>query len=420
MRGRCRFPPDNGIGGSGASSSAGVSRALRVVRGAFRRAATRLATSSGVPPASSAPAWMAEAGSPVRTTRGPVACASSRIAIARGRSSAVQTNAAGNPGRSCSPAFASASRSASALSPAPTTRTFTGQLPAQDYRTARSPIPDASAECTGPPPAKPALVKVIVLLPSEKPAPEAPRAQGAGSFRHGRETAIVRQAARLRRGPWAQWWRATREPQVGAMWVAGRLSAAPARLPRTESTSRTLLQGRRLQPELVPLLAERLELHALVVLQTPEERLEALVALHLRDALLQDLDGLLALAALVFAERIHRVEERLALVRTKCAVEDALHLLPFLAAEVLRSEHGAGDSHLHEALAQMRLGLVEFLLQVEERADLAVQLRGDEELPAREWKGALEDGDGFLDATAGELLLRKGHHGFELLHGAPS
>ena len=209
MSGRCRLPPERAIDGSGASSSAGVSSALRVVRGAFRRAATRLATSSGVPPASSAPASIAEAGSFVRTTMGPVAWASSRIAIARGRSSAVQTNAAGRPGRSCSPAFASASRSASALSPAPTTRTFTGQLPAQRpqyYRIVRSPFSHTRARTAGTPAARPALVKVIVLPPSEKPAPGAPRAQGAGCPREANaRVAVVRQAARLHHGPWGQW-----------------------------------------------------------------------------------------------------------------------------------------------------------------------------------------------------------------------
>src|SRR4051812_91843 len=423
MRGRCRFPPETPArDGSGASSSPGVSRALRVARGAFRRAATRLATSSGVPPASSAPASIATAGSFVRTTMGPVACASSRIAIARGRSSAVQTNAAGRPGRSCSPAFASASRSASALSPAPTTRTFTGELPAQNHwTTVRSPSPDVVTSTAGPPAAKTALVKVIVLRPSEKPAPGAPRAQGAAFARGGHaRAALVRQAARMhdvacRNGDVP---RANRKLGRCRSREEEGLPAAPPHLARAEASSGALGHRRGLEPELVPLLAERLELHALVVLQAAEKRLQALVALHLRDAFLEDLDRLLPLAALVFAERVDRIEERLALVGAHRRVEDALHLLPLLAAEVLRSEHRARGAHLHEALAQVRLGVVELLLHVEQRSDLAVQLRGDQELPAREREGALEDGDRLFDVPSRELLLRRSHHCLELLHGA--
>src|SRR5437868_960622 len=260
VSGRCRLPPERAIDGSGASSSAGVSSALRVVRGAFRRAATRLATSSGVPPASSAPASIAPAGSPVSTTMGPVACASSRIAIARGRSSAVQTNAAGAPGRSCTPAFASASRSASALSPAPTTRTFTGQLPAQRrHQTVGSPFPDAVAQTAGPPPARPALVKVIVPVPSEKPAPGAPRTGGAALAPDGVSgAAIVRQPARPRHDPCRNGDVARANRKLGRCRLREeeRLPAAPAHLARAETASWTLRHRRRLEPELVPLLAE--------------------------------------------------------------------------------------------------------------------------------------------------------------------
>ncbi len=54
---------------------------------------------------------MAEAASSVSTTMGPLAWANSRMAMALGRSSAVQTRA-------------SAARSVSAVSPAPTIRTL--------------------------------------------------------------------------------------------------------------------------------------------------------------------------------------------------------------------------------------------------------------------------------------------------------
>src|SRR5438067_6351265 len=97
----------------------------------------------------------------------------------------------------------------------------------------------------------------------------------------------------------------TRTPQT-ASWgdVRSRrrrkgLPPPPAHLARAEAAAGSLHLGRRFQPELVPLLSISFELHALVVLQPAEERLEALVALHLRDSLLQDLDGSLALAALV-------------------------------------------------------------------------------------------------------------------------
>src|SRR5207249_2212544 len=81
------------------------------------------------------------------------------------------------------------------------------------------------------------------------------------------------------------------------------LLAPPFHLSGTERAARALHHRRRLQPELVPLLAEGIELHPLVVLQAGQERLEPLVRLHLARPALQHLDGLLALAALVLAPR---------------------------------------------------------------------------------------------------------------------
>ena len=66
----------------------------------------------------------------------------------------------------------------------------------------------------------------------------------------------------------------------------------------------------------------------------------------------------------------------------------------------------------------MRLGIVELLLDVEQRSDLPMQLRRDEELPARERERGLEDSDSLFDATSRELLLHLRHHRLELLDRA--
>src|SRR5438477_158543 len=66
-----------------------------------------------------------------------------------------------------------------------------------------------------------------------------------------------------------------------------RLPASPLHLSGTERPARALHHRRRLQPELPPLFAEGLQLEPLVVLQARQERLQAVVGLHLGGASLQ-------------------------------------------------------------------------------------------------------------------------------------
>src|SRR6266478_630424 len=104
--------------------------------------------------------------------------------------------------------------------------------------------------------------------------------------------------------------------------------------------------GGSLQPELPPLLTPAVQLQTLVVLRAAQQRLELLVRRILRDALLQDLDRLLLLAALVLAPGIDAVEQRLALVPAHGRVEHLLHLRVLLAAEEDGAEHRLREPEL--------------------------------------------------------------------------
>src|SRR5205823_2021162 len=149
----------------------------------------------------------------------------------------------------------------------------------------------------------------------------------------------------------------------GAASKVIRLAAEAA--PATESLSpaehrsarRPCHHGRRLEPELPPLLTPAVELQTLVVLGPAEQGLQLLVRRILGDAFLQDLDRLLLLAALVLAPGVHAVEERLALVPSHRGVEHLLHLRVLLAAVEDGGEHRLRQPELDQrrgALAQMR------------------------------------------------------------------
>src|SRR5205823_6242046 len=157
--------------------------------------------------------------------------------------------------------------------------------------------------------------------------------------------------------------------------------AAPESLSAGEHISLRIHHLRRsLQPELPPLFAPAVQLEALVVLGAAEQRLQLFVGRVLRQAFLQDFDGLLLLAALVLAPGVDRIEQGLALVAAHRALEDLLHLLVLLLTEEDRRQHRLRLPEAEQgarALAQVRLGLVELLLHVEQDADVGVQARGD-------------------------------------------
>jgi len=67
----------------------------------------------------------------------------------------------------------------------------------------------------------------------------------------------------------------------------------------------------------------------------------------------------------------------------------------------------------------VRLRLVEPLEHVEQRSDLRVDLRGDEELPLREREGLVQLCDAGLHPLGHQLLLRGENDGLHLLEGAP-
>src|SRR6266850_633169 len=302
------------------------------------------------------------------------------MAMARGKSSRPQTNAAGSPTRSTKPTLARADRSDSAASPAPTTRTFT-RSPRCTYRTPAG--------------------KVAIRLKERQ------------------DRGLDRAAARLvaQRGAAARQHLELRLPPEAAP-AAKSLSAAEHR-----AACRTGHHGRRLEPELPPLLTPAVELQTLVVLGPAEQGLQLLVRRILGDAFLQDLDRLLLLAALVLAPGVHAVEERLALVPSHRGVEHLLHLRVLLAAEEDGGEHRLRQPELHQgrgALAQVRLRFVELLLHVEEHADVRVQAGGDPELPAREGERVLERLHRPLRLAGHHLLLGDLHHRLQLLAGAAS
>src|SRR5260370_4209740 len=356
MSGRWRFPGAAGMRSPGLGSSSSFFAA----RGALSGAATRRATSSGVLAASSAPPSMAEAASSVSTTMGPLAWANSRMAMALGRSSAVQTNAPGAPVRSANPMRASAVRNVSAVSPAPTTRTLKGP-PVQPHPPGRCEGSD-SLERT--PRCGLRWASLARLLPAEAPAAE-------------------------------------------ALSTAERHSPPAARIHHLR---------RRFEPELPPLLAPGVELETLVVLRALQQRLELFVGGVLGHAFLQDFDRLLLLAPLALAPAVHGVNERPVLVGAAGRVEDLLHLLVLPLAEKLRRQHGLRLPELEQgapALAQVRLGLVELLLHVEPHADVGVQAGRHAELPAGERESALQRGHRLLGLASHHLLLRHGHDRLE-------
>src|SRR5262249_18791693 len=135
----------------------------------------------------------------------------------------------------------------------------------------------------------------------------------------------------------------------------------------------------------------------------------------------EGLDCLLFLAAVVLAPGVDGVEEGLALVALEGGLEGLLHLVVLLLTEEDGGEHRLRLPEAEQgaaALAQVGLGLVEFLLHVEQDADVGVQAGGDAELPAGEREGVLQPLDRPPPPAGHHLLLGDGHDRLELLAAA--